>query len=605
MENRIPSESLPTTPKSRTELTAQAWGGAFSFPEAMRAAATDVLPTKPAEGPEPSWLTAGARRTSTSDTLADRPRPARSIRPADADRSRDRVPSTGRPPSRPDASRPGHAPSRPSDGARPDRTIDGPTDRRASGMDVPRPAEAGSRESAGSPGSVPGDDERTESPGDRTGATAGDLKARAESRLARASGAAGTPTESADSRAPGTGPAKAEPAGPSGTRGEANAGAADRTADAREGSSDSRPAAEKPAETQAVAKSAEPAPGQRLFAARAANHAPTAASVEAASAAEGESAKDTVRTAEADATGRRAAPTEPTGTDDRAPSGKSESASSGRRETGGEAKGGWRATPGEGEPIAAKSAARPASSAQAEAAPRAGTVPAPAESSGDSKTTASARAAAGRAGAANTTGSTGRLGAGVEAGRPGTPPNSSSTGSPATGGSVGKPDFAGAPRAARTASAGPPTPNTLPPTIQLQVARGLEAQLAAKARQFLESGRTEIRVNLDPPSLGRLRVTLSLEETRAVARIYASSPEAAVTLGREREELVRAFQAQGFDAVEVRVESEADSSARYRREAGSRADRPQDDTPDRSHDSGEQPSRGRRGSHAAGLDVFA
>jgi len=76
-----------------------------------------------------------------------------------------------------------------------------------------------------------------------------------------------------------------------------------------------------------------------------------------------------------------------------------------------------------------------------------------------------------------------------------------------------------------------------------------------KAREFLERGRTQIRVTLDPPSLGKLRVDLDVSEHRAVARIVATSPEAAALLAREREELIRAFQQQGIHDVSVQVES--------------------------------------------------
>jgi flagellar hook-length control protein FliK len=93
---------------------------------------------------------------------------------------------------------------------------------------------------------------------------------------------------------------------------------------------------------------------------------------------------------------------------------------------------------------------------------------------------------------------------------------------------------------------------------------GLEAQLAVKARELLVRGKTEIRIRLDPPSLGRLKIRLEIEDGRAVARIAASSPEAASLLARDREELVRAFQNQGFERVEVHIETDQESTARDR-----------------------------------------
>jgi flagellar hook-length control protein FliK len=85
-----------------------------------------------------------------------------------------------------------------------------------------------------------------------------------------------------------------------------------------------------------------------------------------------------------------------------------------------------------------------------------------------------------------------------------------------------------------------------------------------RARELLTRGKTEIRIRLDPPSLGRLRIRLQIEDGRAVARIAATSPEAAALLGRDREELVRAFQNQGFENVEVHVEADEESAARDR-----------------------------------------
>jgi flagellar hook-length control protein FliK len=144
-------------------------------------------------------------------------------------------------------------------------------------------------------------------------------------------------------------------------------------------------------------------------------------------------------------------------------------------------------------------------------------------------------------------------------------------------------DPAGAPEPAATASAGPrpaagPAPAASPPIpaaapraatpdLVLRAAAGLEAQLGAKAREFLDRGRTQLRIALDPPRLGPLRVELDLTEDRASARIFASTAEAAALLTRDREELVRAFQAQGIDDVRVQVETDADGSARRRDDA--------------------------------------
>jgi flagellar hook-length control protein FliK len=99
------------------------------------------------------------------------------------------------------------------------------------------------------------------------------------------------------------------------------------------------------------------------------------------------------------------------------------------------------------------------------------------------------------------------------------------------------------------------------PDLLLPVTAGLEAQLARKSREFLARGHTSLRVTLDPPSLGRLRVDLELSEHRAVARIVAHSPEAAALLQRDRQELVRAFQQQGIHDVSVHVESRSPETA--------------------------------------------
>jgi flagellar hook-length control protein FliK len=100
--------------------------------------------------------------------------------------------------------------------------------------------------------------------------------------------------------------------------------------------------------------------------------------------------------------------------------------------------------------------------------------------------------------------------------------------------------------------------------LLLQLSPGFEAELAIRAREFLERGETRIRVALDPPSLGRIVVRLEVSEHHALARIVVSHPETASLLSRERDELVRAFQGQGFDDVQVHVESESESNARGR-----------------------------------------
>jgi hypothetical protein len=99
------------------------------------------------------------------------------------------------------------------------------------------------------------------------------------------------------------------------------------------------------------------------------------------------------------------------------------------------------------------------------------------------------------------------------------------------------------------------------PDAVLKAVAGLEAQLGAKARELLDRGRTQLRIALDPPRLGHVRVELDLTEERASARIVAHTAEAAALLSRDREELVRAFQAQGIDDVRVQVEADPDGSA--------------------------------------------
>jgi flagellar hook-length control protein FliK len=107
--------------------------------------------------------------------------------------------------------------------------------------------------------------------------------------------------------------------------------------------------------------------------------------------------------------------------------------------------------------------------------------------------------------------------------------------------------------------------------LALRVVPGFEAQLAARAKELLARGQTEIRVTLDPPSLGRLRVRLLLTDTDAVAHISTGSPEAAALLHRERAELARAFEQQGFSRVEVHVDAGAGGRS------GEDADRPAPD----------------------------
>ena len=118
---------------------------------------------------------------------------------------------------------------------------------------------------------------------------------------------------------------------------------------------------------------------------------------------------------------------------------------------------------------------------------------------------------------------------------------------------------------AAPASVPPSAPRTL--EAALRVMPGFERQLAARAREFLERGQTEIRIALDPPSLGRLKVRLLVTETEAIARISASSPEAAARLERDRAELQKAFEEQGFARVDVRVEADGHRSHDFEEDA--------------------------------------
>jgi flagellar hook-length control protein FliK len=102
--------------------------------------------------------------------------------------------------------------------------------------------------------------------------------------------------------------------------------------------------------------------------------------------------------------------------------------------------------------------------------------------------------------------------------------------------------------------------------VLLRAAPGLETQLAQKARELLARGHTQIRVTLDPPSLGKLRVDLDVSDHRIAARIIATNPEAMFLLQRDRDELIRAFHQAGIDDVTVNVESEAKDTARGRDE---------------------------------------
>ena len=147
----------------------------------------------------------------------------------------------------------------------------------------------------------------------------------------------------------------------------------------------------------------------------------------------------------------------------------------------------------------------------------------------------------------------------------GTDPAPRSTPAPArTEGQAASPPAPDAPASSAVpvpaaAAAGTP-PRTL--EIALKLLPGFEAQLAVRAREFLESGRTEIRVALDPPSLGKVKVHLSFDGNDAVARITAATPEAAAALSRDRAELLRMFQQQGFQRVDVHVDSDGRGDSR-------------------------------------------
>jgi flagellar hook-length control protein FliK len=108
--------------------------------------------------------------------------------------------------------------------------------------------------------------------------------------------------------------------------------------------------------------------------------------------------------------------------------------------------------------------------------------------------------------------------------------------------------------------------------VLLRATPGLDRQLAQKARELLARGHTQIRVTLDPPALGKLRVELDVSENRIVARIVATNPDALVLLQQDKNELVRSFQQAGIDDVTVNVESEARDTARGRDEEDRRGD---------------------------------
>jgi flagellar hook-length control protein FliK len=119
-------------------------------------------------------------------------------------------------------------------------------------------------------------------------------------------------------------------------------------------------------------------------------------------------------------------------------------------------------------------------------------------------------------------------------------------------------------------------PPVTPAELLLRTAPGLERQLAQKSRELLARGYTRIRVTLDPPSLGRLRVELDVSENRVAARIVATSTDALHLLQRDRDELVRSFQQAGMDEVVVDVESEARDTARGRDEEDRRGEGTED-----------------------------
>lgn len=101
-----------------------------------------------------------------------------------------------------------------------------------------------------------------------------------------------------------------------------------------------------------------------------------------------------------------------------------------------------------------------------------------------------------------------------------------------------------------------PTSRPVPPEPLEWTPRVLH-DLASKARDFLAKGHTEIRLRLDPPHLGKLRVRLDISEGKIAAHLLASSSETAALLERDRQELVRAFEAQGISEVSVEVDSDS------------------------------------------------
>jgi hypothetical protein len=156
---------------------------------------------------------------------------------------------------------------------------------------------------------------------------------------------------------------------------------------------------------------------------------------------------------------------------------------------------------------------------------------------------------------------------------PGLPQEPSPAPRDAAGGTPLEPPLAVPLPPARTAPAhaGRPAGPT-PAEVLLRATPGLDRQLAQKARELLARGHTQIRVTLDPPALGKLRVELDVSENRIVARIVATNPDALVLLQQDKNELVRSFQQAGIDDVTVNVESEARDTARGRDEEDRRGD---------------------------------
>ncbi|MGQ0720027.1 MAG: flagellar hook-length control protein FliK [Candidatus Eiseniibacteriota bacterium] len=143
-----------------------------------------------------------------------------------------------------------------------------------------------------------------------------------------------------------------------------------------------------------------------------------------------------------------------------------------------------------------------------------------------------------------------------------------------------------------------------PVEVLLRAAPGLERQLAHKARELLARGHTQIRVTLDPPSLGKLRVELDVSDNRIAARIVATSPDALLLLQRDKDELVRSFQQAGIEDVTVNVESEPRDTARGRDEEDRRGDGTKG-APAPAEASAQQKGRTARGPSARRIDLIA